>query len=117
MGTSDEKLDEFRQALASDPTNLRTAERYWKALGSYEGHDLRSGRDVVQIYRAAALNSREGAVAFAQAYRELFEVSGEPPRVANFDTDLLHGLENWLQTATDEERSVIGWVLEKVANR
>jgi hypothetical protein len=114
--TADENLDALRQALASDPTNLHVARRYWQALGNYKGSDVRSGRDVIQAYRSAALSSHQGAVALAQAYKELFETSGEPPRALYFDKDLMHALESWYETSTSNEGSMIGWLLEKIGH-
>lgn len=114
---TDELLDALRHALASDPTNLLAAGRYWQALSNYNGQDIRSGRDVMHAYRSPALSSSEGAVAFAQAYRELFEISGETPNAAYFDKDLIHALERWYQRVAGNERSIIGWLLEKIDYR
>ena len=93
--------------LYADPTNLVLANQYWKALGSRI-----SGRDVIKTYRTAALHSCEGAVAFAYAYHELFQVSGEGPHLAYFDEELILALENCLHRASAANGyELIRWVL------
>jgi 3-hydroxyacyl-CoA dehydrogenase len=102
-----------RQELASDPTNLDIANRYWKALGSCNG-DVRSGQYVIEAYRAAALDSLVGAGAFAKAYKELFQTSGEAPRAEYFDQDLIRALSDFRQKAADQDGSNISWVLASI---
>src|ERR1700719_3491190 len=81
----DQALNRIREGLKQDPANLELANQYWVALSGDRGEDdYRSGQNVIEAYREAALRSTEGAVAFARAYRELFTGSGEPPRLAHF---------------------------------
>jgi hypothetical protein len=104
----------LRQALNSNPTNLDAANRYWDALSSLNGNDVRSGRYVVETYRAVALASQEGVIALARAYRELFEDSGEGPRAALFDYDLLRALQTRLPELQERDRTIVQWVLRSI---
>ena len=115
--SQDKGLESIRDRLEADPANVDLANDYWNALASYKGSDTRSGAFVVQAYRGAALKSKEGVIAFAPACRELFEVSGEAPRAAYFDTHLVRALESWLQQLPDAERANLQWVLRSISNR
>jgi hypothetical protein len=77
----DDRLRVLKAALAADPANLELAWRYWEVLGAWQARDIRSGMHVIQVFREAALASPAGVQALAQAYRQLFEASGEKPRV------------------------------------
>jgi hypothetical protein len=104
-----ELLDNSKEALISDPTNIDAASRCWKALGSWQ-----SGGHVIEAFRAAALASREGVVAFARAYRELFENSGEAPRPVLFDDELFRALKASVAGLPENERVNLQWVLESL---
>jgi hypothetical protein len=104
-------LENFRQALASDPTNVAAANLYWKALGSFQ-----SGHHVIETFRCAALTSHAGVVAFARAYRELSENTGEGPRPVYVDRDLLQALESSLTELPERERSIVEWMLQALLN-
>ena len=106
-----ELLERLKHALASDPTNVDSANRYWKALGVRQ-----SGRDVIETFRAAALASRDGVIAFAHAYRELSENSGEAPRLAFFDKELLRTLEASVASLPQREQHILHWVLQSVGS-
>jgi hypothetical protein len=80
-----QKLANLKATLDSDPANVELASRYWVELASFGGHDVRSGAFVIEAFRGCALTSDAGAVAFARAYKELFEKSGEKPRAELFD--------------------------------
>src|SRR5262245_44990405 len=97
--------------LAAEPTNLAHAWRYWRHLGDHGGSDIRSGGCVVHAFRAAALASPEGAAAFAQAYHELFALSGEGPRRGHLDRQLRLALQRACRTLRDEDRRLVEWVL------
>jgi predicted alpha/beta superfamily hydrolase len=103
-------LNRIRESLKHDPANLELANLYWGALAG-PGGDIRSGQRVVEAYRESALMSTEGAVAFARAYRELGEASGELPRLAFFDESLVQALRNGVSQASDRDRSALEWVL------
>ena|ERR1700688_2551339 len=107
---ADRAIETLRRALHVDPTNLDKADRYWKALATYPGGDVRRGSDIIGVYRAAALKSPQGVIALASAYRDLFAVSGEPP--AYFDEDLVHALQRYLPGLPEEDRSTVQWILE-----
>lgn len=102
-------LENLRQALLDSPTDLEVAYRYWKALASSQ-----SGFYVIEAFRSAALASPAGAVAFARAYRELFESSGESPRAAFFDEPLVRALENVLSAVPETDRDSLLWVLKAI---
>ena len=104
-----EMVESLKQALISDPTNVEAANRYWRALGSWQ-----SGGYVIEAFRAAALASREGVVAFAHAYRELFENSGEAPRPAFFDEEVFGVLKAGVVSLPENERAIVQWVLESL---
>jgi hypothetical protein len=105
------ELANLKKLLDSDPTNVEAANRYWAALGSFAGHDVRSGGFVIEAYRGCALASREGVVALSCAYRGLFENSGEGPRPELFDEELLQALKMRLPELVHDERAIVEWVL------
>jgi len=77
------KLAILREELQRSPANLDLANGYWRALAGDRAKneaDYRSGQDVIEAYREAALLSKEGVEAFARAYQELNLISGEIPR-------------------------------------
>ena len=104
-------LAELKKVLDSDPTSIEAAHRYWAALGSFAGNDVRSGGYVIESYRGTALASREGAVALARAYQELFAKTGEVPQAALFDGELIGALRRRLAELSGEERGLVEWVL------
>ena len=111
---NDASLEQLCQSLRMDPTNLTLADRYWNALGRYKGQDIRSGRYVIEVYRNAALTSREGIEALARAYKELFELSGESPRIVFFDKDLIYALQEYLRNKNQKEEAGVQWILESI---
>lgn len=104
-------FSQIRESLKRDPTNLDLANRYWHALAG-PGGDVRSGQHVIDAYGEAALGSSDGAVAFARAYRELFDVSGEFPRSSYCDESLIRALRNCVSRCSEIDRHVIEWLLE-----
>jgi hypothetical protein len=104
--------DSLRQNLKRDPTNLQLADRYWKAIGSSQ-----CGGAVHDAYRDAAVASRDGAAAFARAYRELCGCSGEGPRMVHFDEPLIQALKGYLLQLTGEDYSNVEWVLASIADK
>src|SRR5438093_9836530 len=102
-------LAKLKKTLASDPTNVEGASRYWVELASFSGHDVRSGGFVIEAFRGCALASHAGAVAFARAYRELFEKSGEKPRAELFGEKLLHALKASLPDLPNDDRAIVQW--------
>ena len=110
----DPELTDFKVALAADPTNLDLAWDYWHALGCWNGCDVRAGMYVLQLFRPAALKSPAGVLAFARAYRELFELSGEGPR--QLDPELIECAQSALETLASPERGEVQWLLESVGH-
>jgi hypothetical protein len=108
------QINAVRESLKRDPANLEIASRYWAALGSSNGHDLRSGRDVVETFGAAALSDSGGAGAFARAYRELFEMSGESPRAEFLGEELTEALKSALPQLSDQDQSTVRWILQSL---
>ena len=109
-----QKLAKLKTALDSDPTNVEVANRYWVELASFGGDDVRSGGFVVEAFRRCALSSQAGVVAFARAYRELFEKSGEKPRVELFDEALLQALKTRLPELSKDDQVIVRWVLASI---
>jgi len=109
-----QNLANLKAALDSDPTNIEAAHRYWAELSSLGGNDVRSGGFVIEAFRGCALASHAGAVAFARAYRELFEKSGEKPRAELFDKELLQALKTRLPDLSNEDQSIVKWVLASI---
>jgi hypothetical protein len=108
------KLADLKKTLQSDPSNVELANRYWVELASFGGNDVRSGGFVIEAFRGCALASHAGAVAFARAYRELFEKSGEKPRAALVDEELVQALKTRLPDLSNNDRSIVQWVITSI---
>jgi hypothetical protein len=109
-----QNLANLKRTLDSDPTNIEAANRYWAELSSLGGNDVRSGGFVIEAFRGCALASQEGAVGFARAFRELFEKSGEKPQARLFDEELIDALKTRLPALSNEDQSIVQWVLESI---
>jgi hypothetical protein len=110
-------LDSLRKTLKENPANIELANSYWCALAgdAAKGEaDYRSGHDVIEAYREAAISSSDGAMAFADAYRELCDLSGESPRLAYFDESLIQALRKCHSQLSEKERCAIEWVLKAI---
>jgi hypothetical protein len=94
---------------------VKVAIRYWSALASVAGNDVRSGGYVIEAFRQCALDSDAGVIAFARAYRELFEKTGETPRPELFDQELVQALRERLPALTDGQRASVEWVLSHIS--
>ena len=104
------KLVSLKQNLDADPTNIEAAERYWSAIASFGGHDVRSGKFAIEAFRGCALASHAGVVALARAFRELYEKTGEKPRSELFDQDLLQALKASHPDLAGEDLAVVQWI-------
>ena len=109
-----QQLANLKRTLDSDPTNIEAAHRYWAELSSLGGNDVRSGGFVIEAFRACALASDRGTVAFARAYRELFEKSAEKPRAELFDNELLQALKTRLPDLSNGDQALVQWVLASI---
>src|SRR5271154_5238752 len=109
-----QKLADLKRTLDSDPTNVELAHRYWVELASLGGRDLRSGGFVIEAFRGCALVSLQGVIAFARAYRELFEKCGEKPRPELFDGALLQALKTRLPDLSNGDQELVRWVLTSI---
>jgi hypothetical protein len=109
-----QKLAELKKTLDSDPTNVELAHRYWVELTSLAGRDARSGGFVIEAFRGCALASHQGVIAFARAYHELFEKSGEKPRPELFDGALLQALKSRLPDLSNGDQELVRWVLTAI---
>jgi hypothetical protein len=109
-----QNLANLKRTLDSDPTNIDAANHYWAELSSLGGNDVRSGGFVIETFRGCAVASQEGAVAFARAYRELFEKSGEKPRPELFDNELLQALKKRLPDLSNGDQALVQWVLASI---
>lgn len=101
-----------RWILVSNPVDVDAVNRYWKALGLFQ-----SIHYVIDAFREAAISSNQGVVAFAQAYRELFKNSGEPPRAVYFDKQLVQALEARVPKLSEKDRCSVRWILESIRGR
>lgn len=114
------KLAGLREELQRSPANLDLANRYWRALagdGAKNEADYRSGGYVIEAYREAALQSKEGVEAFACAYRDLFDISGESPRSAFFDEPLVLSLRATLPEMAETDRRNVEWILHSIGSQ
>ena len=109
-----ENLANLKTAAHADPTNVEAAVRYWVALSSVKGNDVRSGGYVIEAFRPCALVSTVGMVALVKAYRELFEKNRETPHGELFDSELLQALRARLPELSDVERVSAEWVLSSL---
>jgi hypothetical protein len=109
-----QKLADLKKTLDCDPTNVELAHRYWVELASLGGRDARSGGFVIEAFRGCALVSLQGVIAFARAYRELFEKSGERPRPELFDGALLQALKTRLPDLSNGDQELVRWVLTSI---
>lgn len=109
-----QELADLKAILHSDPTNVELANRYWVKLASFGGQDCRSGGFVIEAFRECALTSDAGLVAFARAYRELFEETGEKPRPELFDEKLLQALKKRLPDLSKDSQATVQWVLSSI---
>ena len=66
---------------------------------------------MIEAYRASALSSRHGVRALVRAYRDVFQMSGEVPRPAYFDHQLVMALKAGLAELSGSERSSLEWLL------
>jgi hypothetical protein len=108
------KLADLKKTLQSDPSNVEFANRYWSGLASFGGNDVRSGGFVIEAFRGCAIASDAGVVAFARAYRELFEKSGEKPRAELFDEELLHALKTRLPHLSSGDEVIVQWLIASI---
>ncbi len=114
------KLAALHEELQRSPANLDLANSYWRALAGDRAQneaDYRSGRDVIEAYREAALVSKEGVEAFACAYQELFHLSGEIPRMAFFDEPLVLSLKARLPEIAETYRRNVEWILHSIGSQ
>ena len=110
-----QKIVKLREALESDPTKVEVASSYWNALASFGGHDVRSGGFVIEAFRRCALASREGVVALACAYKELFDATGEKPNAELFDKELIQVLKaRGVTDLREDDRKIVKWVLNSI---
>jgi len=109
-----QKLANLKKALDANPTNVEAANSYWEALGSLGGQNVRSGGFVREAFRGCAMASCDGVIAFARAYRELFESTGELPRAELFDKDLLAALRTRLPELARDDRTILEWILTSI---
>jgi hypothetical protein len=111
MATEDQ-VRELRARLLASPTDLATAQQYWDALGDLNGHDIRSGRYVVEAFGQAALNGDGGVIALGNAYQELFHLSGEGPRKKYLDDELLSAIRRTKLGAKGSDLELLEWLLD-----
>ena len=107
----DVDIKRFWDELEADPTNIEKANAYWDACGNYFRGDVRSGLYVIAAFRKCALYSQEGVLALARAYRELLDLSGEPPRRNSFDDKLFTSVKEAINLLDGRDRQDVQWLL------
>jgi hypothetical protein len=108
------RLANFKKAVDADPASIEAANRYWDALKSFAGQDVRSGGYLIEAYRGCALASHAGVAALARAYEELFKTTGELPRAELFDPELIRALQTQLRELANGDRATVQWVLTSI---
>src|SRR5579859_4657144 len=111
---TEDQIRELRARFLATPTDVATAKRYWDALGNLNGHDVRSGRDVVDAFGHAALQSDGGAIALSSAYWELFNLSGEGPRKTYLNENLLSAIRRARHRTPGSDGDLLQWLLESI---
>jgi hypothetical protein len=109
-----ERLRILKSTLDLDPTNLDSANRYWEALSSVGGHNVRSAGFAIEAFRACALVSQQGTIAFCRAFCELNEHNGEKPRPELLDEELLGVLKMRLPELSIYDSSLAHWILRSI---
>jgi hypothetical protein len=107
-------LRNLQSILDSDPANLELANRYWEALRSVGGHDVRSCGFAIEAFRGCALVSQQGTIALCRAFCELFEMNGEKPRPELLDEELLCALRMRLPELSIYDSSLAHWILTSI---
>ena len=107
-----DRVTSLRSELDSDPGNLELAERVWMLLSGSTGFDVRSGRLVIETFRAAAIKSDAGMAALVSAFRRLADETGEYPSAALFDPPLENLLRIYAQRSNDTLHDEINWMLK-----
>ncbi len=97
-------IEGVRAPARADPTNLSKALIYWNALRSVNGEDFRSGARLLDALRTVARTSPDGAYAFACAYFELADLSGDLPEL---DEALRIALSNAVPVLPLEKATVV----------
>ena len=111
------KLANFKKAVDAAPASIDAANRYWDALKSFAGQDVRSGGYLIEAYRGCALASHAGVVALARAYQELFTTTGEKLRAELFDPVLILAFQTQLLCElANGDRTAAQWVLTSIEN-
>ena len=112
-----QEITSLHEALKDSPTDLALANRYWLALAGDRAKsepDLRTGSNVIEAYRAAALSSKDGVEARVRAFRDVFQMSGEVPRPTYFDDKLVMALKAGLAESAGSESSDLEWLLRSI---
>jgi hypothetical protein len=111
------EIAEHRKRFEENPRDVEHAKVYWNALGRIQGCDIRSGRAVAEAFGLAAVSSIDGAIAFARAYQELFDLSGEAPRAEFVSPEVRNSLAAARRGATPDDINIIDWVLYCVGQK
>jgi hypothetical protein len=106
------QIASLRKRVEDESLNLQWIQELWFALGSGK-HDLRSGVELVRIFRPSILTNSKSAVVFAHAYEDLGLRSGELPRGELFDSALVRALQDVRTTTRDES---LDWVCSFLPN-
>ena len=106
-----EQIAHAETLLDSTPSDVRLAMNLWLLYGRPE-RNIRSGPQLVKVFRAPAISGIEGQNMLCEAFRNLSYESGEFPRADLFDQQLIQVLQSnrhrsdaihWLLTQLERE--------------
>jgi hypothetical protein len=102
------KIKKLEEILKKNPSNLKYAMELWFALGNGE-HNIQDGVRLVKIFREAAISSKEGLEAFAQAYKDLYSLTGERPRIELIDEEFRNAI---FEAKASIQNETVDWILD-----
>lgn len=110
----EDEIKKLGASLKKNPGDIDAAWNYWRGLGNLKGYDVRSGQYVVDAFGQAALDSRRGAIAFATAYRELANLTGDGPQRVYVNNELLAAIREAIDQVDATDKQLLEWVIESV---
>lgn len=102
---------QLRQKLSEDRTNLELAKEMWRWVDGTEGYDVRTGRLLVEVFRAVALSSEDGMSGFLSELSRLVQETGEVPSKSLLDPLLENAMRLHIRSLHGKLRDHIEWIL------
>jgi len=113
-GQWQERIASLEALLDQDPENADLARRLWSALDVAGKYNAWSGARALAIFRAPAISSADGVVALADAFMELWLVTGEPPRGSSFDEELRSAIARASDAVGGDQKRRVQWLLKRI---